>query len=75
LLVEERRIVESLAGNENLEVQWRLATLREAKTVVTRYHQYLSENSLIKTVTEETPSLLPPVTPEGNPPGQVASWR
>src|SRR5215470_8323709 len=59
LLVEERRIVESLAGNENLEVQWRLATLREAKTVVTRYHQYLSENSLIKTVTEETPSLLP----------------
>jgi len=29
LLVEERRIVESLAGNENLEVQWRLATLRE----------------------------------------------
>src|SRR5262244_2216095 len=62
LLVEERRIVESLAGNENLEVQWRLATLREAKTVVTRYHQYLSENSLIKTVTEETPSLLPPVT-------------
>ena len=59
LLVEERWIVESLAGNENLEVQWRLATLREAKTVVTRYHQYLSENSLIKTVTEETPSLLP----------------
>src|SRR5215813_11303157 len=67
LLVEERRIVESLAGNENLEVQWRLATLREAKTVVTRYHQYLSENSLIKTVTEETPSLLPPVTTQDNP--------
>ena len=68
LLIEERRIVESLAGNENLEVQWRLATLREAKTVVTRYHQYLSENSLIKTVTEEAPSLLPPVTTQGNPP-------
>jgi hypothetical protein len=68
LLVEERRIVESLAGNENLEVQWRLATLREAKTVVTRYHQYLSENSLIKTVTEEAPSLLPLVTTQGNPP-------
>jgi hypothetical protein len=67
LLVEERRIVESLAGNENLEVQWRLATLREGKTVVTRYHQYLSENSLIKTVTEETPSLLPPVTTQDNP--------
>jgi hypothetical protein len=24
LLVEERRIVESLAGNENLEIQWRV---------------------------------------------------
>src|SRR5262249_6449078 len=42
LLVEERRIVESLAGNENLEVQWRLATLREAKAVVKHYHKYLS---------------------------------
>ncbi len=31
LLVEERRIVESIAGNENLEIQWRLATLKEAK--------------------------------------------
>jgi len=29
LLVEERRIVESIAGNENLEIQWRLATLKE----------------------------------------------
>ena len=35
LLVEERRIVESIAGNENLEIQWRLATLSEAKAVVT----------------------------------------
>ena len=52
LLVEERRIVESIAGNENLEIQWRLATLKEAKAVVTQYHKYLSENSLIKTVTE-----------------------
>jgi len=26
LLVEERRIVESIAGNENLEIQWRLLT-------------------------------------------------
>jgi hypothetical protein len=52
LLVEERRIVESIAGNENLEIQWRLATLKEAKTVVTQYHKYLSENSLIKTVVE-----------------------
>jgi len=48
LLIEERRIVESIAGNENLEIQWRLATLSEAKAVVTQYHKYLSENSLIK---------------------------
>ena len=52
LLVEERRIVESIAGNENLEIQWRLATLKEAKAVVTQYHKYLSENSLIKIVAE-----------------------
>src|SRR5215469_14127628 len=52
LLVEERRIVESIAGNENLEIQWRLATLKEAKAVVAQYHKYLSENSLIKTVAE-----------------------
>jgi len=52
LLVEERRIVESLAGNENLEIQWRLATLSEAKAVVTQYHKYLSENSLIKSIPE-----------------------
>ena len=52
LLVEERRIVESIAGNENLEVQWGLATLKEAKEVVTQYHKYLSENSLIKIVAE-----------------------
>jgi len=52
LLVEERRVVESIAGNENLEIQWRLATLNEAKAVVSQYHKYLSENSLIKTVAE-----------------------
>jgi hypothetical protein len=57
LLVEERRIVESIAGNENLEIQWRLATLKEAKAVVTHYHKYLTEHSLIKTVAEETISL------------------
>jgi hypothetical protein len=62
LLVEERRIVESIAGNENLEIQWRLATLREAKSVVTQYHKYLSDNSLIKTVFDETVSLPSPVT-------------
>ena len=33
LLVEERRIIESVAGNEHLEIQWRLATLKEAKAV------------------------------------------
>ena len=57
LLVEERRIVESIAGNENLEIQWRLATLKEAKAVVTHYHKYLAENSLLKTVPEEIVSL------------------
>jgi hypothetical protein len=57
LLVEERRIVESIAGNENLEIQWRLATLKEAKAVVTQYHKYLSENSLIKTVAESDGTL------------------
>ena len=60
LLVEERRIVESIAGNENLEIQWRLATLKEAKAVVTHYHKYLSEHSLIKTVFDETLSLPSP---------------
>jgi hypothetical protein len=69
LLVEERRIVESLAGNENLEVQWRLATLREAKAVVTQYHKYLSDHSLIKTVSDETASLPlpPPMATQDNP--------
>jgi hypothetical protein len=60
LLVEERRIVESITGNENLEIQWRLATLSEAKAVVAQYHKYLSENSLIKSVFDETMSLPPP---------------
>jgi hypothetical protein len=58
LLVEERRIVESIAGNENLEIQWRLATLKEAKAVVTQYHKYLSEHSLIKTLFDD-PAALP----------------
>jgi hypothetical protein len=31
LLVEERRIVESIAGGENLEIRWRLARLSEAR--------------------------------------------
>ena len=60
LLAEERRIVESIAGNENLEIQWRLATLREAKAVVTNYHKYMSENSLFKTMREETITVSSP---------------
>ena len=60
LLIEERRIVESIAGKENVEIQWRPATLREAKAVVSQYHKYLSEHSLIKTVFEDTLSLPPP---------------
>jgi hypothetical protein len=58
LIVEERRIIESIAGNENLEIQWRAATLKEAKAVVTQYHKYLKENSLIKSIFE--PDILPP---------------
>src|SRR5262249_38834818 len=53
LLVEERRIVESIAGNENLEIQWRLATLSEAKTVISQYHKYLTENALIKSIPDD----------------------
>src|SRR5262245_6298660 len=66
LLVEERRIVESIAGNENLEIQWRLATLREAKSVVTQYHKYLSDNALIKTVFDEPASPPPTVAAQSN---------
>src|SRR6478736_4255983 len=66
LLVEERRIVESIAGNENLEIQWRLATLREAKSVVTQYHKYLSDNSLVKSVFEEPLSLPAPKKGQGS---------
>ena len=62
LLVEEHRVVESIAGNENLEIQWRLATLSEAKAVVTQYHKYLSENSLIKSITVLAAS--PPSQPQ-----------
>ena len=58
LLVEERRIIESVAGNENLEIQWRPATLKEAKFVTTHYHKYLAENSLLKSPLE--PEILPP---------------
>ncbi|HEY1475443.1 MAG TPA: hypothetical protein VGF53_15315 [Pseudolabrys sp.] len=60
LLVEERRIVESITGIENLEIQWRLATLKEAKAVIAQYHQYLSENSLIRSVVDEAIPLPAP---------------
>ena|SRR5262245_27084102 len=58
LLVEEQRIIESIAGNENLEIQWRAATLKEAKFVTTHYHKYLAENSLIRSPFES--EILPP---------------
>jgi hypothetical protein len=35
------------------------ALLKEAKAVVTQYHKYLSENSLIKTVVETDVSVAP----------------
>jgi hypothetical protein len=50
LLVEERRIIESVCGNENLEIQWRPAPVKEAKFVAAHYLKYLKENSLIKSV-------------------------
>ena len=65
LLVEERRIIESIAGNEHLEIQWRAATLREAKVVVAQYHKFLTENSLVRSVFE--PEIFPP-EPEGRDP-------
>src|SRR5262245_56141504 len=58
LLVEERRIIESIAGNENVEIQWRAATLKEAQTDVSQYHQYLRANSLIRSIFERY--ILPP---------------
>jgi hypothetical protein len=58
LLVEERRIIESVAGNEHLEIQWRLATLKEAKVVAAQYQKYLTENSLIRSVSDA--EIFPP---------------
>jgi hypothetical protein len=67
LLVEERRIVESIAGNENLEIQWRLATLKEAKAVVTLYHKYLAEKSIIKSYLDDSARSPEPMTARGSP--------
>ena len=58
LLVEERRIIESVCGNENLEIQWRPATLKEAKVVAAQYLKYLKENSLINSIYD--PEILAP---------------
>ena len=58
LLVEERRIIESVCGNENLEIRWGLATLKEAKVVAAQHRKYLTENSLIKSVYD--PEIFPP---------------
>ena len=58
LLVEERRIIESGAGNEHLEIQWRLANLTEVKIVAAQYQKYLTENSLIRDVFD--PEIFPP---------------
>ena len=73
LLVEERRIIESVAGNEHLQIQWRLATLKEAKAVVTQYHKYLKENSLVKSVFE--PEILPPEPQDGRSPNAESKRR
>ena len=67
LLVEERRIVESIAGNENLEIQWRLATLKEAKAVVTLYHKYLAEKSIIKSYLDDSARSPGPMTARATP--------
>lgn len=71
LLVEERRIVESIAGDENLEIQCRLATLREAKAIVANYHKYLSEHSLIRSSFDQTKPLSPPMAAQGKPADSV----
>jgi hypothetical protein len=73
LLVEERRIVESVAGGENLEIQWRLARLSEAKAVITRYHKYLSEYSLIKSVPDLTATSSPPTVPLDRPTSRIVA--
>ena len=66
LLVEEQRIVESVAGNEKLEIHWRLATLDEAKTIVSLYNKYLYENSLLVSVLDKSASLSRPMTTDAH---------
>jgi hypothetical protein len=71
LLVEERRIVESIAGNDNLEIQWRLASLREAKVVIAHYHKHLADHGLIKSVSEEGAGVVPELA--GSAPAEPAA--
>jgi len=73
LLVEERRIIESIAGNEHLEIQWRAASLKEAKIVVAQYHKYLTENSLVRSIFE--PEILPPGSEDRNPSSEKTKGR
>jgi hypothetical protein len=56
LLVEQRRIVESITGNESFEIQWRLASLREAKVVITQYHKFLADHAVVESVSDEPPA-------------------
>ncbi len=72
LLVEERRIVESIAGNENLEIQWRLASLKEAKVVIAQYHQYLADHELIRSVAEPVASAAPAAAASAAPAATAA---
>src|SRR5262245_32883801 len=58
LLVEERRIIESVCGNENLEIQWRRGTLTEAKTAAAQPIKYLKESRLLKSLYD--PDIRPP---------------
>ena len=41
-----------------LRIQWRLASLKEAKVVAAQYLKYLTENSLIRSVSD--PEILAP---------------
>jgi hypothetical protein len=57
----------------DLFIQWRAASLKEAKAVVTQYHQYLKENSLIRSIFE--PDILPPESQDSGSSGAGAKER
>ena len=73
LLIEERRIVESIAGGQNLEIQWRLASLSEAKAVITWYHKCLSEDSVIQSVPDLAAGLSPSTVPADRPTASIVA--